>query len=209
MVRMLVRFRERFEWRARTPAAGRSRAARRSLLVSALPLAAQAPPARAGAADWLVSVQNADGGWGAAPARVSSAAITGWAMLGLEAAGRNPLDVSQGGRTPVDYLRCDVGELESTGDFARTILALEGAGVDAALLRRQRPGQLAGQAPRQQRLLRRLAGLDRLRGDRAARRRRHRRPRQVALLAGRRSRTATAAGATCPARRAPPTAPAP
>ena len=32
--------------------------------------------------------------------------MTGWAMLGLEAAGRNPLDVERtAGATPVDYLR--------------------------------------------------------------------------------------------------------
>jgi hypothetical protein len=52
-------------------------------------------------------------------------------MLGLEAAGHNPLDVSKGGKTPVDYLRSAVGQIESSGDYARTILALEGAGVDA------------------------------------------------------------------------------
>ena len=52
-------------------------------------------------------------------------------MLGLEAAGRNPLDISKGGRTPVDYLRSTIGDIESSGDYARTILALEGAGVDA------------------------------------------------------------------------------
>ena len=52
-------------------------------------------------------------------------------MLGLEATGRNPLDISKGGSTPVDYLRSTVGEVESSGDYARTILALEGAGVDA------------------------------------------------------------------------------
>jgi hypothetical protein len=50
-------------------------------------------------------------------------------MLGLEAAGRNPLDVSSGGNTPVDYLRSKTGSLGSSGDLARTILALEGAGV--------------------------------------------------------------------------------
>jgi hypothetical protein len=51
-------------------------------------------------------------------------------MLGLEASGRNPLDVSRGGHTPIDFLRARVNELGSPGDFARTILALEGAGVD-------------------------------------------------------------------------------
>jgi hypothetical protein len=75
-------------------------------------------------------VQNADGGFGASPGDDSGAAMTGWTMLGFEAAGINPLDVSDGGRTPVDFLRGTVEELKSPGDLARTILALEGAGVD-------------------------------------------------------------------------------
>ena len=129
MLRMLVRFRARFEWRARDAGAGRDdagRAAARRLL----PGQAKAATGSAGAADWLVSVQNSDGGWGSSAGSASSPSITGWVMLALEAAGRNPLDVSKGGRTPVDYLRSTVGEIERSGDYARTILALEGAGVD-------------------------------------------------------------------------------
>jgi Prenyltransferase and squalene oxidase repeat len=126
MVRMLVRFRERFEWHA--PAVV-------SVLLLALALASVLP-ARAQASDtgraagWLVSVQNDDGGWGSSPDSASSTATTAWVMLGLEAAGRNPLDISRGGNTAVDFLRARVGDLGSPGDFARTILALQGAGVD-------------------------------------------------------------------------------
>jgi Prenyltransferase and squalene oxidase repeat len=126
MVRMLARFRERFEWR--TPAVA-------SVLLLALALASVLP-ARAqaagveSAATWLVSEQNADGGWGASPDSDSSVATTAWVMLGLEAAGRNPLDVSSGGHNPVGYMRGHVDELSTSGDYARTILALEGAGVD-------------------------------------------------------------------------------
>ncbi len=153
MVRMLTRFRERFEWgRAggspappdppaeASPSRRRLRPALRgggaaALLLTALALGATAP-ARAQASDvsraagWLASVQNGDGGFGASPGDDSGAEITGWAMLGLEAAGRNPLDVSRRGNTPVGFLRGRVGELKSPGDLARTILALEGAGVD-------------------------------------------------------------------------------
>ncbi len=126
MVRMLARFRQRFEWR--TPAVA-------SVLLLALALATVLP-ARAQAADtgktvaWLIKVQNADGGWGPSTDRDSSPETTAWVMLGLEAAGRNPLDVARGGHTPVDFLRANVDELNSAGDFARTILALQGAGVD-------------------------------------------------------------------------------
>jgi energy-coupling factor transport system substrate-specific component len=126
MVRMLVRFRERFEWR--TPAVATTVLV--ALLLPAI-VPGSARAASAGrAADWLESVQNSDGGFGSSPGDPSGAAITGWAMLGLEAAGRNPLDVSHGGTTPVDFLRSRIDEISSSGDLARTIVALEGAGVD-------------------------------------------------------------------------------
>jgi hypothetical protein len=130
MLRMLVRFRERFEFRARTPAVVATILLALAL-ASTLPAQARAATGAEGAANWLVSVQNSDGGWGSSSGSASSPSITGWVMLGLEAAGRNPLDVSKGGKTPVDYLRSTAAEIESSGDFARTILALEGAGVDA------------------------------------------------------------------------------
>jgi len=126
MIRMLVRFRERFEWHA--PAVA-------SVLLLALALASVLP-ARAQAsetsraAEWLVAAQNADGGWGSAPGHNSATDMTAWATLGLEASGRNPLDISSGGHNPVGYLSSHVDELSSPGDYARTILALEAAGVD-------------------------------------------------------------------------------
>ena len=51
-------------------------------------------------------------------------------MLGLESVGRNPLDLTRGGHSPVGYLRGHAGELKSPGSLARTILALQGAKVD-------------------------------------------------------------------------------
>jgi energy-coupling factor transport system substrate-specific component len=127
MVRMLVRFRERFEWRA--PAVVVSLLLG-LVLVGTIPARAAASDAGR-AQDWLESVQNSDGGWGASPGDPSGTAMTGWVMLGLEAAGRNPLDVSRDGQTPVDFLRARAGEIGSSGDLARTILALEGAGVSS------------------------------------------------------------------------------
>lgn len=155
MVRMLVRFRERFEWRRTAsgtsapppdpdrsppPAAGLGPRLRgggiAALVLVALLLGALAPP-RAGAAtgpdgavSWLRQAQNDDGGWGASPGDASDPAMTCWVMLGLEAAGRNPLDVHAAKGTPVDFLRSEVASLRSPGDLARTVLALEGAGVD-------------------------------------------------------------------------------
>jgi energy-coupling factor transport system substrate-specific component len=152
MAQMLVRFRERFEWTRRdgaeappddgSGAAGpggrrlvpgiRGSAAAASIALLALaalvPAPAHAAPAEAVA--WLESVQNPDGGWGATLGDASGSATTDWTMLGLEAAGRNPLDFAKSGKTAVDYLRAQVKTLKSPGALARTILALSGAGVD-------------------------------------------------------------------------------
>ena len=56
--------------------------------------------------------------------------MTGWAVLGLEAAGINPLDLDHGDATPISYLAGTVGEISTTGDIERTILLLRGAGLD-------------------------------------------------------------------------------
>ena len=134
MVRTLTRFRERFEWR---PALGPATAPLTALvLVAFLGAGAVSPPRAAAARDvraavhWLATKQNRDGGFPSDPGGTSSIAITNWAMLGLEAAGRNPLDVSRGRNSAVAYLRHESARIRSTGDLARTVLALVGAGVD-------------------------------------------------------------------------------
>jgi energy-coupling factor transport system substrate-specific component len=173
MIRMLIRFRERFEWRraevasAAPPGAGspdlappRATIATTGrvaavlvavLLLGALVSTRAEAAAKTGpkaAAAWLESAQNEDGGWGESAGAESGQEMTGWAMLGLEAAGVNPQDVNSGGNSPVDYLQGAISSVQSPGDLARTILALEGAGVEprefagrnlvAALLGRRR-----------------------------------------------------------------------
>jgi prenyltransferase beta subunit len=146
LVRMISRYRSRFEftWRQaparsqgrRMPGDGRASARGVVLPLLALVLAgslALPVQARAGgpasARQWLERAQNRDGGFGASAGSASSAAITGWAVLGLESAGRNPLDVRRAGPSPIGYLRSQASDLRSTGDLERTTLALEGAGV--------------------------------------------------------------------------------
>jgi energy-coupling factor transport system substrate-specific component len=147
LVRMLTRFRSRTEfiWHGATarplaPAApapghrgGPAAIAVLAVLLVAGSLLVATQPARgdgaADAASWLSRAQNSDGGFGASPSDPSSPEITGWAMLGLEAAGRNPLDVRRKGRSAVDYLSKNAGDISGIGDIERTILALRGAGV--------------------------------------------------------------------------------
>ena len=137
LVRMLIRFRERFEvdWRPRD---GERRAAAATaalaILVGAAAASAlpQRPASAAGGGDpvaWLRSTQNSDGGFGAEPGASSNPAMTGWAALGLEAAGVNPLDLRSGGKSPIAYLRANASSVRTTGDLERTILVLRGAGL--------------------------------------------------------------------------------
>jgi energy-coupling factor transport system substrate-specific component len=141
LVRMLLRYRGRFEFAWRAPA--RRRATRGALAGAGCALAAVAvagglaggqPAAAAGSADavkWLRSAQNEDGGFAAEPGGDSSPEMTGWATLGLEAAGVDPRAVSRGGgATPIAYLKRTVGEITSTGDLERTILVLSAANLD-------------------------------------------------------------------------------
>ncbi len=129
LVRMISRFRERLEFTWHPAGAlpvllmG---------LVLALGLGGAPTSARADAASgrsWLAGTQNADGGFAATPGQPSSASMTTWVALGLEAAGVNPLDVERNGRSPIDFLRSV--RITSATDLERTILALEGAGVNS------------------------------------------------------------------------------
>jgi hypothetical protein len=133
MVRMLIRFRERFEFRwSRTDPRRRrglaGAAAGLLLLAVAVALPAGGAAARQSPAGWLRDVANRDGGFPAEPGAESSRQMTGWAMLGLEAAGINPLDSAR--PSPVRYLRRNAGELRSATDLSLAILALDGAGID-------------------------------------------------------------------------------
>jgi len=128
LVRMISRFRERLEFTWHPAGA-------LPVLLAALVISlgfAGTPSARADAGearDWLAGTQNADGGFAATPGQGSSASMTTWAALGLEAAGINPLDVERNGRSAIDFLRS--AGITSATDLERTILVLEGAGINS------------------------------------------------------------------------------
>jgi energy-coupling factor transport system substrate-specific component len=78
---------------------------------------------------YLLSAQGRDGGFGAGPGQASSQLYSGWAALGLGAAGRNPADVIHGGASLLDYIR--TGALSDPGVIERTMLVAGLAGVSA------------------------------------------------------------------------------
>lgn len=135
LVRMLDRYRGRFEHRWSETPLGRAAAAFMLTACLLAPLLAPADRAsasgRADASAWLQAAQNDDGGFGVAPDESSSADMTGWAILGLAAAGVNPRDLRSGGITPIEYLRDNDDAISSVGDVELTILGLEASGLDS------------------------------------------------------------------------------
>jgi prenyltransferase beta subunit len=130
-VRLLARYRRRFEVRWGPAPAAAAALAVAVLAAGAAPQTAEAASGARAAVSYLVKAQNRDGGFGAAPGTLSSQLLTGWAVIGLEAAGRNPLDVRRGGHSPIGFMRTGARGLEEAGEIERTILALRGAGVSA------------------------------------------------------------------------------
>jgi energy-coupling factor transport system substrate-specific component len=78
---------------------------------------------------YLLSAQNADGGFGPAARQPSSELYAGWAAMGLAAAGVNPQDAEHGGASLTSYLDSDVRSLSDPGSVERTILAVRSAGL--------------------------------------------------------------------------------
>jgi len=130
LVRMISRFRTRLEFTWQP--AGAISLVLVAMLAGALAAGGAPRTAAAGSSStsWLERSQASDGGFAATRGQPSSPAMTGWAILGLEAAGTNPLDLRRGSETPISYLREQIGRLRSVGDLERTILALDAAGVD-------------------------------------------------------------------------------
>ena len=130
LVRALRRFRTRMDvtW---LPAGGAAVGVALIVLAVAAPRPAAAAQADAAAARaslrYLLGAHNADGGWGPAPGQRSNQLHTGWAALGVAAAGRNPLDV--GPTAPIAYIRAHARGLNDLGALSRTILVWRAAGL--------------------------------------------------------------------------------
>jgi Prenyltransferase and squalene oxidase repeat len=83
----------------------------------------------AAASNYLLGSENADGGFGPAPRQPSDQLYTGWAALGLAAAGHdlNRLGDASG---LMDYVRAGAGARD-VGALERTILVVRAAGLSA------------------------------------------------------------------------------
>ncbi len=102
--------------------------------LSALPASVSGPASADAAASplaYLQGAENRDGGFGAGAGASSSSLFSGWAALGLAAAGVSPAMSSHGGPTLIDYLRASPGSWGDVGSVERTILAARAAGVSA------------------------------------------------------------------------------
>lgn len=153
LARVLARVRTRME--VRWEGAGAAALA----LLAALVLVPGAHAAGAGLGreiGYLASAQDSDGGFGAAAGEASSELYTGWAAIGLAAAGRDPATLRRDGHSVLDALRAQAGTLEGPGDLERTILALracdapvgaiDGKSLIGGLMRyRQSDGSFAGE----------------------------------------------------------------
>ncbi len=131
LVAIIERYRARLEFRWHP--AGALPIAVVALLL-ALTAASPDPAGASGAGSaraWLERARSASGGYAATPGARPNPQMTGWAMLGLEAAGRNPLDVGPRGRTPVDYMRDHAGAIRAANELELAILSLEAAGIDS------------------------------------------------------------------------------
>jgi Squalene-hopene cyclase C-terminal domain len=97
--------------------------------------ATTAPAAAAARADvgrelaYLASAQSSNGGFGGAPGQASNELYTGWAAIGLAAAGRDPATVRRDGHSVLDALGAQADTLEGPGDLERTMLALRACGA--------------------------------------------------------------------------------
>jgi uncharacterized membrane protein len=150
-IRALRRYRRRLEVRWPAPAGAAA------TLVIALLLVAPAVAAPADRAEhWLAAAQNKDGGFGAALGQASSRLYSGWAGLGLAAAGHNPRDLHRrGGRSLAAYVTRDGRTVRDIGEIERTVVLLSAAGLSprefggrdllaAILAKRRGDGSIAG-----------------------------------------------------------------
>jgi hypothetical protein len=128
------------------------------LVIAVLACALLAAPSALAAspASYVRGAQNGDGGFGATQsATTSSPLVSGWAVLGLAAAGQSPARRGPGGRSAIGYVQRGLSGIRTVGDIERTVLIVRAAGrnprrfggrdlVREMLAFRRRDGSFAG-----------------------------------------------------------------
>ena len=168
-IRALRRYRRRLEVHWRAPV-GAAAATLLLALALGLPAAAGAASPAERAERWLARTQNKDGGFGPVAGQSSSALFSGWAGLGLAAAGHNPRDLRRpGGRSLAAYVDTRRGLAQGRRrDRAHDPRGRGGRAVGEGL-RGQGPRRGCSVSPPRRRVDRGLCELHRLWGDRSAR----------------------------------------
>ncbi|TMB87299.1 MAG: hypothetical protein E6J45_12700 [Chloroflexi bacterium] len=102
---------------------------RRMLILTTLLLAITTQVAQAaGGGDYLASRQKLSGGF-AEPGSAASVSLTEWAVMGLEAAGRNPATMHRsGGKTPTAFLAAHAAGWHNAYSLERGILGVVALG---------------------------------------------------------------------------------
>jgi energy-coupling factor transport system substrate-specific component len=98
----------------------------------ATPGSAKAVTPSARSSSYLIRAENRDGGVGLSAGQSSSPMVTGWQVLALVAAGRNPAAARAGRRSPIQYLAATVGTERDPGSLERTLLAAAAAHRDVS-----------------------------------------------------------------------------
>jgi Prenyltransferase and squalene oxidase repeat len=129
LIHSLTRFRTRLNvtWQTATPLLAIA------VVAGALPGMLRVGRAAAAStpAGYLVAAQNPDGGFGPSSGSASSALYSGWAALGLAAAGDNPRDLARDGHSLIGYIESGVASASDPGSVERNMLVAGAAGLPA------------------------------------------------------------------------------
>ena len=104
--------------------------------IAALAFTALLAAGTAAALEYLMTQQNADGGFGSGFTPDSAVGSTADALLAIVAADGDPTAFSQDGNTPISYLATSAPSAATGGDLAKLILACIAAG--------ENPGEFGG-----------------------------------------------------------------
>jgi hypothetical protein len=99
-----------------------------SMLLSGVVYADSPGEALARALDWLKTQQNSDGGFGSGFGPGSAVGPTADAVIAITSAGQDASSWTNGGASPIDYLRAQAGSVTASGEIAKVILAAVASG---------------------------------------------------------------------------------